>query len=122
MLLAGCRGRNESAEVAGAVSFGGKPLAEGLVTFRPAAGTSGPEFSSNVVEGKYRVAIPILPGNYVVEVRAWRKTGRMLKIPYGGGETAETVSAIPKRYWGSETKLSAHLDAGANKVDFKLSP
>ena len=52
MLLAGCRGRNENAEVAGAVTLGGKPLAEGLVTFRPAAGTAGPEFSGNVSRGQ----------------------------------------------------------------------
>ena len=101
MLLAGCRGRSENAEVAGVVTLGGKPLAEGLVTFRPAAGTAGPEFSGNVIEGKYRVPIRVLPGKYRVEVRAWRKTGRMVKIPYGGGETAETVSAIPKTLLGA---------------------
>ena len=81
ILLAGCRGRNETAEVAGVVTFGGKPLAEGLVTFLPAAGTSGPEFSGTVAEGKYRVPIRVLPGDYRVEVHAWRKTGRMVKIP-----------------------------------------
>jgi hypothetical protein len=122
LLLAGCRGRNETAEVAGIVKFGGKPLAEGLVTFRPAAGAVGPEFSGTVAEGKYRVTIRVLPGDYRVEVRAWRKTGRIVKIPYGGGETAETVNAIPKRYLGPDTTLSAHLNAGPNKGDFDLTP
>ena len=120
ILLAGCRGRNESAEVAGAVTLGGKPLAEGLVTFRPAGGTAGPEFSGTVADGKYRVPIRVLPGDYRVEVRAWRKTGRMVKMPSGGGETAETVNAIPKRYLWPETTLSAHLNAGWNKVEFDL--
>ena len=55
-------------------------------------------------------------------MRAWRKTGRMVKISFGGGKAEETVNAIPKRYWGPETTLSAHLHAGVNKVDFNLTP
>ena len=121
VLLAGCRKGNETAEVAGAVTLGGKPLADGVVTFRPTAGTAGPDFSGIVAEGNYRVPMLVLPGDYRVEVRAWRKTGRILKLP-GGVESPEMVSAIPKRYKEPQTKLSAHLNAGANKVDFDLTP
>jgi hypothetical protein len=120
--FAGCRGGHETAEVAGTVTLGGMPLADGLVTFWPAAGTSGPEFSGAVVKGQYRVPMRVVPGNYRVEVRAWRKTGRMVKVPYDGREVAETVNAISKRYLGPETVLAARLGAGMNKVDFRLSP
>jgi hypothetical protein len=121
LLLAGCVDRTRSAEVAGKVKFEGKSLSEGLVTFLPTAGV-GPEFSATVAEGKYRVPICVLPGKYGVEVRAWRQTGRMITIPYGGGETAEKVSIIPQRYAGPKSTLSADLRAGLNQVDFDLTP
>lgn len=122
MLFAGGCGADGRAEVAGTVTFDGKPLPEGLVTFRPAAGTAGPEFSGTVVDGKYRVSIRVLPGDYVVDVRAWRKTGRMVKGALGDGPYEEIVVAIPKRYWGEKTELKAHLGPGDNKVDFDLAP
>ena len=100
VLLAGCRKGNETAEVAGAVTLGGKPLADGVVTFRPTAGTAGPDFSGIVAEGNYRVPMLVLPGDYRVEVRAWRKTGRILKLP-GGVESPEMVSAIRKTLQGA---------------------
>lgn len=120
LLLAGCHD-GDRAEVAGTVTLGGKPLAEGLVTFRPAAGTSGPEFSGTISEGKYRVAIVCLPGDYVVDVRAWQKTGRVVKGPFGN-DVEEIVNVIPQRYWGPGTTLSAHLVSGANEADFNLIP
>ena len=80
LLLAGCRKGNETAEVAGAVTLGGKPLADGVVTFRPTAGTAGPDFSGIVAEGKYRVAIRVLPGDYRVEVLRLAEDGPDIEI------------------------------------------
>jgi hypothetical protein len=120
MLFAGCRHSGPNAEVEGTVTIGGQPLAKGQVSFRPAADTSGPEFSATVVEGKYRVAALVLPGNYQVDVRSWDKTGRKVKDPFGQ-VTDEVVNVIPKRYWGPETTLLAHLAAGMNEIDFTLT-
>ena len=80
VLLAGCRKGNETAEVAGAVTLGGKPLADGVVTFRPTAGTAGPDFSGIVAEGNYRVPMLVLPGDYRVEVRGLAEDGPDIEI------------------------------------------
>ena len=118
LLITGCGGP-ERAKVSGHLTLDGKPLADGLVTFRPSAGTDGPEFSGMLLNGDYRVEKDALPADYVVDVRSWQKTGRKVKSPQGE-MSDEIVNAIPQRYWGPKTELSAHLTAGENKVDFKL--
>jgi hypothetical protein len=116
----GCDGTTKS-EVSGHVSLGGKPLADGLATFRPKPQTHGPEFSGTIVNGEYRAAAPFVAGDYFVDVRSWQKTGRIVKSPFGE-DTEEIVNAIPGRYWGPRTELTAELHSGANKADFDLQP
>lgn len=122
MLLGLCSGcaPDGRAEVAGEIILDGKPLNGGLITFRPTAGTSGPEFSAHVLGGKFRVVIRVLPGQYAVDIRSWQKTGRMAKNPYGG-VIDEIVNVIPRSYWGSQTKLSANVVAGENQLSFQVS-
>jgi hypothetical protein len=120
LFVGGCGGPSQ-AKVSGHVTLGGKPLAEGLVTFRPTPKTEGPDFSSDVVNGDYRVAKGVLPGEYVVDVRSWQKTGKIVKTPQGD-TTDEIVNAVPRRYWGESTVLTAGLKAGANTVNFDLQP
>lgn len=115
----GCQGAN-SAEVAGRVTFDGKPLHEGLVTFRPTAETAGPEFSGKIVNGEYRVVKSVLPGTYVVQVRSWQKTGRIVESPYGG-KTEEIIDIIPKRYQAPGGELSRVLASGTNAINFDLT-
>ena len=120
LIFGGCR-PSDRAEVAGLATLDGKPLPTGLVTFRPAPGTLGPEFSGRIADGQYRVLMPVLPGNYVVDVRSWQKTGRTVKSPFGQ-DTDEIVNAVPERYFGPKTELSAQLHIGQNKLDFDLAP
>jgi hypothetical protein len=119
-LVLGCSGASKS-EVSGHVSLGGKPLTEGLATFRPKPQTHGPEFSGPIVNGEYRAAAPFAAGDYFVDVRSWQKTGRIVKSPFGE-DTEEIVNAIPTRYWGPQTELAAELHSGANTADFDLQP
>lgn len=120
LALVGC-GPSGRAEVSGHVTLAGQPLPDGMVTFRPTAETSGPEFSGTIAGGEYKVAKPSLPGTYAVEVRAWKKTGRIVKSPFGI-DTDEIVSAVPQRYWGPQTELRAQLQPGPNTVHFDLQP
>ncbi len=120
LCVCGCS-KQKPAEVMGHVLLDGEPLAEGVVTFRPKTPTVGPDFSGTVVGGEYRVPIRVLPGEYAVDVRAWKKTGKQVKSP-SGVETDEMVDAIPMQYWGPRTELSAQIVAGVNRVDFNLQP
>jgi hypothetical protein len=117
-LFVGCSG-TQLAKVTGRVTLDGAPLADGVVTFEPAAGTAGPEFSGMLSNGEYKVAKEVLPGDYAIKIRSWQKTGRIVKSPHGE-MTDEIVNAIPERYWGPKTELSAHLKPGANTIGFDL--
>ena len=101
------------------MTLDGKPLSEGLVTFRPAPETAGPEFSGEIADGEYRVVKSVLPGAYVVQVRSWQKTGRTVKSPLGK-DTEEIINIIPKRYASSSDELSAVLAHGSNSINFDL--
>jgi hypothetical protein len=118
--LAGCS-QAARARVAGQVTVGGESLAEGVISFRPAPGTKGPEFSATIVAGDYRAAQPVLPGDYAVEIRAWRTTGRTIMGQFGK-EIEERVESIAARNWGPNTELSARLESGDNRKDFALEP
>jgi len=114
-----CRPSPQSAEVAGSVTVDGQPLADGIVTFRPQPTTPGPEFSGEVRQGAYRVAIRVLPGGYAVDIRSWKKSGKKVTSPFGA-EVEETVSWIPERYHGPQTTLSTTLAPGLNRADFAI--
>lgn len=116
----GC-GAGNRATVAGNVSLGGQALPDGIVTFRPKPSTPGPEFSGTIAQGAYAVAESVLPGDYLVEVRAWTKTGRIVKSPFGT-DTEEIINPIPARYHGPASELSVQLKVGKNTCDFQLQP
>lgn len=115
-----CRPSPKTATVSGTVTIDGQPLADGVVTFRPLADTPGPEFSGEVARGTYRVAIPVRPGAYAVDVRSWKKSGQKVTSPFGV-EVEETVPWLPESFSGPQTTLSAKLAAGPNTVDFPLT-
>lgn len=117
----GCGQRGQHATVGGRISWNGKPVPHGLVMFRPTAGISGPEFAGTVANGNYNVPIAVLPGDYDVEIRAWKKTGRIVTSPFGTLDK-EVVNVIPRQYWGPGTQLSARLHVGNNTINFDLNP
>ncbi len=63
--------------VSGTVTYKGKPIKEGLISFIPLEGTDGPKGGANIDDGKY--AIPrrgaLVPGKYRVEIRAFEESG-----------------------------------------------
>jgi hypothetical protein len=118
-LAAGCHRSGPTARVDGTVTLDGQPIAKGYVSFQPKPRTPGPEFSGDIVGGKYYVARPVAVGDFRVEVRAFHKTGRKVRGPMNE-EVDEVSNMIPKRFWGPDTTLSAHLNEGANTVDFNL--
>ena len=80
--LAGCNtGRFP---VSGEVTFNGKPIPEGTISFEP-ADRQGPTTGGKIADGKYRLdgnSAP-LPGKKTVRIFAARKTGR------GSGRSAQ---------------------------------
>lgn len=116
--LSGCFPES-GATVTGNVTKAGTPLDRGLVTFRPMSQTQGPEFSGEITDGQYRVPKSVMPGDYWVEIRSWKKTGRIVKSPFGM-DTEEVIQAIPDRYHGAKTELRASIVVGENLLSFDV--
>lgn len=108
---AGCGPR--TAEVSGAVTVDGAPLAEGQIIFEAVDGLTTPA-AGPIRDGKYSVAV--LPGAKKVRVTASRPTRKV--DPVLGAAARE--SAVAAEY-NERTVLSADVKPGANAgVDFAV--
>jgi hypothetical protein len=72
----GCGGGDGLARVAvsGSVTIDGEPVPNGVVRFKPAAGTEGPMANTMITDGQYDIPADQGPvaGNYTVEVQAYQ--------------------------------------------------
>ncbi len=123
-LASGCGGDSGRGAVSGKVTVDGQPLADGVITFVPAAGTEGPSAGSEVKDGRYSIPADTgpVPGDYRVELRAQKKTGKMIEVGSPeppGTKIPETVEALPAKY-NSKSTLKETIKAGNNPLDFEL--
>ena len=72
---AGCGGGDglERVAVSGSVTIGGEPVPNGVVRFKPAAGTEGPMANTMITNGQYDIPGDQGPiaGDYEVQVQAY---------------------------------------------------
>lgn len=87
-LLVGCFGGSsgpEKVNLSGKVTYQGKPLEDGDISFRPAPGTNAPPTSTNIKNGTYsasdRAAIAV--GTFNVEIRGYKKREGAVKDSAG---------------------------------------
>lgn len=116
--LVGCGGGR--VPVAGSVSYDGKPIDNGTITFVPAGGGDLEKASTVVKDGAYKFEPDRAPnpGKYKVEVTWNRKTGK--KTPNGdGGFNEETLQMVPAKY-NQSTTLTADVSSSNATIDFKL--
>ena len=121
--------RPETAPVAGRVTFQGKPVAEGMITFlpehgRPAIGAIGPDGGYRLTTFEAGDGAP--PGKYTVTIEARRVTAppapKSMKdevnVPLG---QTKVEWLVPERYARPDaTPLTAEVVRGANTIDFNL--
>lgn len=73
--VAGCGGGDglERVAVSGSVTIGGEPVPNGVVRFKPAAGTEGPMANTMISDGQYNIPGDQGPiaGNYEVQVQPY---------------------------------------------------
>lgn len=136
--VVGC-GKNDGApafaNVSGTVTYNGKPLEKGIVTFS----TDGrPPSAMDIVDGKF--AGQAMVGSNKVAVAAFRKSSKERKIPAtaaqqvkayqamnkgGGGGKSEQFDPTMEDYipveWGRESKQMRVIEAGgANNFQFDI--
>lgn len=124
-VLAGCNASNtHQATVSGHVTLDGQSVEQGSILFTPIDGTPGVVTGGEIKDGQYRLVAAKGPavGWNRVEVRAVRKTGKMIPKGLGGtGEmVAEQVEAVAPRF-NAQSTLKIEVKPGENTADFEVT-
>jgi hypothetical protein len=138
LALAGCGPRRPACyAVTGKVTYGGRAVEQGTITFYPEQGRS----SSGRIQpdGTYRLTTfeegdGALPGKHVVTIQATAVSGPAQPSSFeeelaqgqsggasGGGSTGTVEWLVPEMYSRRETTtLSAVVETQANQIDFDI--
>jgi hypothetical protein len=117
--VAGCRNGNElqRVEVQGKVTYQGAPVEKGLITFRPASGSSGPAAGTGIIDGKFLIPAEKGPvaGPHEVEIKI---------IEHGGDAVSSPQSGLAARGQLQMKSFSQRVEvsSGANTLEFFLPP
>lgn len=107
----------------GEIKIDGQPLAQGSILWVPIDGNPGVTTGGTIDQGKYQLegeASPIA-GPYRVEIRAPRKTGKMVPKPLAPpGEMVESEEESIAAEFNSSSTLKIQLRPGENTHDFEV--
>jgi hypothetical protein len=119
LMLVGCGGPTNRAELTGTVRLNGEPLSTGSIAFFPAAGTQGPASGGTITDGKYYVPAEkgVAIGKSRVSILSTKKTGR--QVDRGRGLEEEWVRLIPPKY-NDSSEVICTIKPGSNRLDFDL--
>ena len=124
LALNGCSDRaGGRLAVQGEVTLDGQPLGRGSISFRPAAGTTGPTAGAKIVDGRFSIppGKSLFAGKYRVEITATRKTGQQVKDPTFGAMVDQVAQYLPGRYNRSSELAAEVKPAGSNDFKFDLT-
>jgi hypothetical protein len=126
LLASGCGGggAGDRGAVAGMVKLDGKPVEKGSILFTPIEGARGQVVGGEIENGRYQLSAKIGPAIGVnrVDIRAMRKTGKMVPKPFAppGVTIPEQVEAVAERF-NSKSTLKVLIKSGDNTADFDVS-
>ena len=118
LFLGGCQG-DTFAELSGMVTFNGKPVKNGTISFIPLDGKGQTE-GVLIVDGRYMARIS--PGKMKVEIQGYKEMSRK-HVVEGDSKSplvAKTVPMIPAKY-NSQTTLSVDVFKSTRTADFTLT-
>jgi hypothetical protein len=110
----------------GDVSFDGKPVDNGSITFESTDGSAPAQ--GQITAGHYEIPIesgPVAEKSYLVRINAMAKTGKTIKNIMGDGAPTMDVmvETIPTMFNVNSTmKKTISSEADKNHLDFKLMP
>lgn len=121
MLAAGC---GDSTTVTGQVTYEGKPVQKGAISFLPADG-QGPSCGGSIANGRYTAQLS--PGKKIVRIVETKVTDHILtreeieqaaaKQTQAGGRV-EDDEAVPPNAEGNNTEIE--INSGSQTLDFAL--
>jgi hypothetical protein len=116
--LIGCGKSDGRIAIKGNVVLDGVPLTDGTVTFFPVSGGSGVSSGGSIKQGLY--TSDIMPGKYVVQITANRKTGKMLTLSPDDPPLEEFEQYIPDKY-NKNSELTIDVENKSKQTfDFTL--
>lgn len=122
LLLSGC---NSGTKIHGKISANGAPLDEAEIQFVPVTSTGGEQLGTVVSKGEYTLADPerLKEGEYQVQIRAYRKSGKKIWDGMGDGSNKNMVEElkqfIPAKY-NDTSELKVAIKAGNNEFSTDL--
>jgi len=118
--LSGCGGEVAST-VHGKVTLDGEPVSGGNIVFLP-SGSSSRKAAAAIEQGGYALAPTdaLPPGEYRVEIRWPKPTGRKIASADPGMQADETREVIPAKYNDNST-LTVEIGGGDVEKDFMLT-
>lgn len=121
ILVGGCGGTSQEAEVSGTVMLDGKPIGPGVVVFSPIEGKS-PATGSIQVDGSYAMKTSREMGLAAGKYRASVSVREMPAHVNPGERVPPGKLLIPEKYEISTTSgLEYDVNPGSNTIDIDLS-
>jgi hypothetical protein len=114
--LVGCGRSGGLTAVSGTVTYDGKALEKGLISFVPADG-NGPTAAAPITDGKY--AVKVAPGKKLVKVEAYQVTGQHPFSRYNPRIVVDQKQILPPRY-NTKSELTRDITPTDHTCDFAL--
>jgi hypothetical protein len=110
--------------VRGTVSYDGKPVDRGVITFDPADG-KGSNTGGEIADGHFDISAGAAaePGKKIVRIRAFRASGRKIESgpPAPPGTLVDEIEAYIPAYYNDKSTLTADILPGKiNDMKFDL--
>ena len=116
----GCGG--SGANVSGTVTFDGRPIANGTITFQPTEDSSLQNpIQARINDGSFSIESHqmLLPGKYEVAIRAERVAGQV-QSDEGSTEMVDRIEQFIPVIYNSKTMLTAQVDGDVENLQFEL--
>lgn len=119
LFFAGCGPtgpRSDLPLVSGEVTYDGKPVKEGMITFQT-GGDQGSEYSANILDGRYQIQMP--KQKMKVAITGWEEVPGQFRVdPNNRGEKLPLKTQfIPKEY---NTDTTLEVEISKSNQDFQL--
>jgi hypothetical protein len=118
----GCAPSGKRRPLSGSVTFRGRALEDGTITFLTTSGPPGPAGGARVQAGQYAIpaAQGLEPGTYRVAISSPGPPARRTPEEIAADASARATDRIPEKY-NTETTLEIEVTAGGpTRFDFDL--
>ena len=115
--IMGCGPEPDVGQISGTVSFEGKPVAKGSISFVPANG-QGPSGGSEVIGGKYKCDAAL--GSCKVEIRSPKVVGKRKLYDTPDSPEQEVYEEVLPQKYNEATELTIEIKKGSNEKNWDL--